>query len=81
MVAFYQTFDSSYSYTRLGRVGDPAGLAQALGQQHVRVAIGSGDFQRVTLHSCIGVAIGSGTSASPKATGSVARIPHRLCVP
>lgn len=38
VVVFYQTFDSAYSYTRLGRVDDPAGLAQALGRQGVRVA-------------------------------------------
>lgn len=37
LVVFYLTFDSSYSYTRLGRVDDPADLAQALGQRGVRV--------------------------------------------
>jgi hypothetical protein len=37
VVIFYLTFDSSYSYTRLGKVDDPAGLAQALGQRDIRV--------------------------------------------
>jgi hypothetical protein len=37
LVVFYSTLDSSYSYTRLGRVDDPAGLAQALGRRGVRV--------------------------------------------
>lgn len=37
LVVFYATFSSSYSYTRLGRVEDPAGLAVALGQADARV--------------------------------------------
>ena len=37
VVVFYETFRSSYSYTRLGHVDDPAGLAQALGRRGVRV--------------------------------------------
>lgn len=37
LVVFYSTFDSAYSYTRLGRVDDPASLAQALGRRGVRV--------------------------------------------
>ena len=38
LVIFYLTFDSSYSYTRLGRVDDPAELATVLGKSSVRLS-------------------------------------------
>jgi len=37
LVLFYLTFDSIYSYTRLGRLNDPAGLAQVLGRGTARI--------------------------------------------
>lgn len=38
LVLFYESFSSGYSYTRLGRVDDPAGLAEPLGADSVEVA-------------------------------------------
>ena len=37
LVVFYETFRSNYSYTRIGRIEESAGLAQALGPGSQRV--------------------------------------------
>lgn len=38
LVVFYQTFESSYAYTRLGRIQNTAALEQALGRGAVQVS-------------------------------------------
>jgi hypothetical protein len=37
LVVFYLTFDSPYSYTPLGRIDEPASLADVLGKGQVRI--------------------------------------------
>ena len=38
VVVFYETFQSSYRYTRIGRIPNPDGLAKALGRGNPRVS-------------------------------------------
>lgn len=39
LVIFYESFDSGYRYTRIGKINNPQGLKQALGQGDVVVQV------------------------------------------
>ena len=43
LVLFYESFSTSYSYTRIGKIGNAAGLAEAAGDSAVSVSFVSAD--------------------------------------
>ncbi len=47
VVLFYETFNSSYSYTPIGSIDNPSGLAAALGSDNVSVQFVQADISAV----------------------------------
>ena len=39
LVVFYQSFATSYSYTKLGKIDNPDSLAEVLGSGNIKVKI------------------------------------------
>jgi hypothetical protein len=37
LVLFYESFNTAFSYTRIGRINNPSGLAEALGKDNITV--------------------------------------------